>query len=110
MKIVISKEFKRKLSVVTIFFAEIFQLYIILTIFNIIDNGFTESNVIMLIFNIFYIFALYIYNDKINQVFKLRGKYLSLKRENMSAQEINDDNRKICEELFENIFDGDFRP
>ena len=110
MKIVINEEFKRKLSIVSIFFAEIFQLYIILTIADIIDNGFTESNVIMLIFNIFYILALYFYNNKINQVFKLRGKYLSLKREKMSQEEINEDNKKICEELFEKIFDGDFRP
>lgn len=110
MKIIFNKEFKRKLSIVSIFFAEIFQLYIILTIADIVDNGFTESNVILLIFNVFYILALYFYNDKINQVFKLRGKYLSLKKEHMSTQEINEDSRKICKELFENIFDGDFRP
>ncbi len=110
MKIIFSKDFKRKLSIVSIFFAKIFQLYIFLTIADIIDNGFTETNTIMLIFNIFYILALYFYNDKINQVFKLRGKYLSLKRDHMSTQEINEDNQKICKELFEDIFDGDFRP
>lgn len=110
MKVVINEEFKRKLSIVSIFFAEIFQLYILLTIADIIDNGFTESNVIMLIFNIFYILAIHFYNDKINQVFRIRGKYLSLKRKKMSQEEINEDNKKICEELFEKIFDGDFRP
>ena len=36
--------------------------------------------------------------------------YLSLKREKMTQEEINKENKEICEKLFLDIFDGDFRP
>lgn len=109
MKITLSKEFKRKLSIISILFAKIFQLYIIFTLAHIYDDGITFENITMLIFNIFYILALYFYDEKIDKIFNLRGNYLSLKRENMSKSEINEDNARICKELFEEILDGDFR-
>lgn len=110
MKIIMNSEFKRKLSILSIFFSDLFQFYIIFTIWHIVNEGFTENNVIMLIFNIFYIFALHFYNEKINRVFNLRGRYLSINREKMTPEQINEENEYICKELFENIFDGDFRP
>lgn len=109
MKIILSKEFKRKLSIISISFAQIFQLYIIFTLIHIYEDGATFETITMLIFNIFYILALYFYNSKIDKIFELRGKYLSLKRDNMSENEINEDNKQICQELFEEILDGDFR-
>lgn len=110
MKIYFFDNFKRKLSIVSIFFAELFQFYIIFTITDIINNGINEENIILLIFNIFYILTLYFYNSKINAIFKLRGRYLAKDRNKMNESEKNKDNEEICKMLFEDILDGDFRP
>lgn len=110
MKIYFSNNFKRKLSIISIFFAEVFQFYIIFTIIDIISNGINEENIILLIFNIFYILALYFYNSKINAIFNLRGRYFAKDRNKMKENEKNKDNEEICKILFENILDGDFRP
>lgn len=110
MKIILNEEFKHKLSVISIFFAKLFQLYILFTLSDIEINGFNENNVILLIFNIFYILALHFYDEKINAILNLRGKYLSTKREKMNCEEINTDNQNILKKLFTEILDGDFRP
>lgn len=107
----ISTEFKTKLSKISIFFANIFQIYIIFTIGDMIDNGMNESNLIMLVFNIFYIIALYFYNSKTDAIFELRGKFLSVDyNEKMTEKEKNTEIKKICKKLFYDILDGDFRP
>lgn len=110
MKIIFSHNFLNKLSKISIFFTYIFQLWIIITISHICTSGFNEENIVLLILNVFLIISIYIYNFKINKVFDLRGKYLSSNREKMTKEEINKENAEICKELFENIFDGDFRP
>lgn len=101
--------FKSKVSKLAILLSNIFQLYIIFTLIDIINNGFNYTNFILLIFNIAYIISFQTYNKKINEIFDLRGRYLSLKRKNMSVEEINNDNEQICKKLFEEILDGDFR-
>ncbi len=110
MKIVFSKNFLLKFSKVSIFITYIFQFWLIITISHISTDGFNEENITLLIFNFFLILALHFYNKKINKVFNLRGKYLFSKREKMTQEEINKENAEICEELFLDIFDGDFRP
>ena len=110
MKITFSKKFLLKISKISIFFTYIFQLWFFITISHICTAGFNEENILLLIFNFFMIISIYFYNDKINKVYNLRGRYLSLKREKMTQKEIDEDNAFICKELFENIFDGDFRP
>lgn len=89
--------------------SNIFQCYIIFTIARIIEEGFNETNIIMLLFNIAYIISFQVYNNKINLIFEQRGKYLSLKYENADLKTINERNREICKSLFEDTFDGDFR-
>ena len=110
MKIVFSKEFIRKLSIVSIFFASIFQFYILFTIVDIIDKGLTETNFLMLLFNISYILSFYFFNQKIDAIFEMRGKYLKNNREKISKEDIAKNNEEICKKIFEEILDGDFRP
>ena len=110
MKISFSKTFLLKLSKISIFITYIFQFWFIITISHICTNGFDEEKILLLIFNFFLILSINFYNKKINNLYKLRGKYLSLKREKMSKEEINRENEEICKELFLDIFDGDFRP
>ena len=110
MKIIFSPECKRKISKIAIFFASLFQLSLIFTIINIFKSGFNEENTILLFFNICYIISLYAYNEKIDKIFNLRGQYFSKNREKMNKEQLNEENAKICKQLFEEILDGDFRP
>lgn len=110
MKIIFSPEFKRKISIIAIFFASIYQLSIIFTIIDIFESSFNERNTILLFFNICYIISLYAYNEKIDKILNLRGQYFSKNREKMNKEQLNEENAKICKQLFEEILDGDFRP
>lgn len=99
----------KKIIKLSVLLSNIFQCYIIFTIARIIEEGFNETNTIMLLFNIAYIISFQVYNNKINLIFEQRGKYLSLKYENADLKTINERNREICKSLFEDTFDGDFR-
>ena len=97
------------ISKISIILSNIFQLYILFTITNIANNGFNEENTIMLIFNIAYIISFQTYNNKIDKLFDQRGEFFSKKREKMTKEEVNKDNERICNNIFLDILNGDFR-
>lgn len=104
-----SKSIIKIISKISIILSNIFQLYILFTIENIASNGFNEKNIVMLIFNIAYIISFQTYNNKIDKLFNQRGEFFSKKREKMTKEEIDKDNEKICNNIFLDIFDEDFR-
>lgn len=99
----------KAITKVSIIMAKLFQFYIVFTIAHIVDDGFNQNNIIMLLFNLAYIISFQTYDNKINSLYEQRGKYFSKSYYANDAEVINKTNKEICKTLFEDIFDGDFR-